>query len=299
MDHAKTVSAGAGVGAETIVPAPAAAAAATLELEPIVITAESSVDHPRALIFENTLKRNGWSCQFVGRGKPWTGFATRMQWYAEALRAQPASRIVVLSDARDVFCLRGSRAFIDAFRSFRTNMVVSMEMFSMGHLTFLAGFQCADLSVYWRHWRVQRERRPVRQFVNGGLVAGTAGQLLHWLDWALAKEYTDDQLALGEYMNAFPAVVATDTEATFLHTSGSGVCAGIVDQAQVADSPTLLELAGRGAFFLHIPGAGSAKGQNLMYEMVERVDPPAMQDTLLKLYTGTRNVEWRRVVDIC
>jgi hypothetical protein len=68
-------------------------------------------------------------------------------------------------------------------------------------------------------------------------------------------------------MNKFPEKVIADVDATLLHTCGSGVNAGLqsIDR-QSFDAPSIAELSGRKAFFLHIPGISNIKGQQTYYD---------------------------------
>ena len=66
----------------------------------------------------------------------------------------------------------------------------------------------------------------------------------------------------------FPERVRIDSDAKLLHTSTFGVNAGMQTIfIQAKDSPTLAEMYGRGAFFIHVPGLAS-KGQSAVYNDV-------------------------------
>ena len=239
-----------------------------------LLSAENDAANENSASFFADAQRLGWSLIIAGAGKPWKGFASKLHWYAEALRALPLlpePPLIILSDSRDVLCLRGPQEFQRAFESFRAPLVVSMEMFcdsilerGANHELEYPHSQCADLADYWRAIEHSQAMSP-RQYVNSGLIAGRAPALLHFLDFALQGGYTDDQFALGKYMCAFPQNVAADTGAALLHTSGGGVNNGHVHTFQSSDSPSLAELVGNGAFFLHVPGIGASKGQALYY----------------------------------
>lgn len=219
--------------------------------------------------FQKTMKANGWNYTFIGEGDSWKGFETRIEGYYNYLSALPNEQLVVLSDARDVVCLRSPKAFIEGFSSFGKNMVVSMDVFCDGHTNVASdyiGGQCVALTNYWAYHSVTV--LPFRKFVNAGLIAGRAFDVRQFLKWTMDKHYVDDQFALGMYMNTFPERIAVDTNASLLHTSTFGVNAGIQDiHSHKNDSPTLAELFGRGAFFLHIPGC-KFKGQKCIYTTV-------------------------------
>ena len=115
-----------------------------------------------------------------------------------------------------------------------------------------------------------------RKYVNAGLIAGKASDLIHFYNWALEHKYTDDQKALGAYMNSFPQNVFADFEDELLHTSNSGANFGLHTKAQIKDSFNIAELCGFKAFFIHLPAKGS-KGQvyiyNQIYKVIEMFNP--------------------------
>ena len=89
-------------------------------------------------------------------------------------------------------------------------------------LYFSEGSNCPNLSEYWGN-----VKRPKRQFVNTGLIAGKAKDLLemyNWcINWVVENNVNDDQIAMGNYMNSFPEKVASDHDIKLLHTSTFGV----------------------------------------------------------------------------
>ena len=85
----------------------------------------------------------------------------------------------------------------------------------------------------------------------------------------MKNNFTDDQKALGAYMNEYPDRVAADIDAKVLHTTSSGVNGGFYTNEQISDSISLLELLGRKNFFLHIPGLNFSHGQKINYDMVK------------------------------
>lgn len=237
------------------------------------------------LFFKKTLETNGWAYKLIGEGEEWKGFETRVTAYNNFLKTLEPTTIVVLSDARDVVCVRGPKAFLEGWKTFQKDIVVSMELFCDTKTDVpddYKGGQCVSLTNYWKSCGITH--LPPRKFVNAGLIAGRANELCRWLQWTLDNNYKDDQLALGNYMNTYPERIATDTSARLLHSSTFGVNAGMQKIfLQSDDAPTLAELYGRGAFFLHIPGC-SAKGQATVYKDVCTILNLGLSDK--KLRTG-------------
>jgi len=238
---------------------------------PLLLTYDNApTDTTRRFI--RTLEKNGWGYRLVGEGEVWMGFISKLKGYRNALESLPDNKLVILSDARDVLCLRGPTAFTEGFVSFNRDLVVSMEVLCQGNFdvpeTFCGG-QCIPLTAYWKHNNITS--LPARKFANSGLIAGRASSLKTFLDWAIANNFTDDQLALCKYMVNFPERIGADFQAVLLHTSTFGVNAGIQSiHIQKNDSPTFAEIFGRGAFFLHIPGCVN-KGQKIVYTEVCKV----------------------------
>lgn len=237
-------------------------------MNPIVLTYDNAPNE-NTRFFVTTLQQTKWTYKLVGEGEKWEGFPTRMKCYLRELSALKEDQVVVLSDARDVVAVRPPNEFIKGFLSCGGRIVVSMELFCEGHMADdrTTGFQCIPLTNYWKHYNLTEQ--PHRRYVNMGLVAGYAKDLITMLTWIVEHKYTDDQLGIGNYMNAFPHLVYADTQAELLHTSSSAVsCCTYNNKIQSADGPTLTELLGCGAFFLHVPGHGISKGQKFMYETV-------------------------------
>jgi hypothetical protein len=240
--------------------------------KPLVITYDNApTDGTR--YFCKTMTNNSWEYKVIGEGEKWEGWRTRMIAYVRTLERLPPKKIVVLSDARDVFCIRGSKTFIKAFESYKKPVVTSMEIFCEAYdhwrEELKTHVQCMTLASYWKHHGITSPHD--RKFVNNGLVAGYASDLKDIYQWMYDNNYTDDQFGLGNYVITFPDKVATDCDAKLLHTSTFGVNAGVqYIHKQANDSPTLAELNGNRAYFLHISGQAN-KGQKLVYEQVKMI----------------------------
>ncbi len=245
--------------------------------------------------YMSTLKSHGWNSVFIGKGEVWNGFSNKINGYAKYINSLDDTQVVVITDARDVICVRDSSAFMEGFHEFKRDIVVSMELFCGGKFDVDDNYthpQCVPLTHYWKANGVIS---PARKFVNSGLIAGTAKALKHMYAWVLEKGFTDDQYAFGSYMNAFPDRVAADTEAILLHTSTFGVNAGIQSiHIQKNDSPTLAEVYGRGAFFLHFPGM-SGTGQAIIYETVRTLVSMGIKGTQLSRVYGYKEPAWNEL----
>lgn len=254
---------------------------------PLVVTYDN-IPNEYTQYFTKTLRAQKWDHIIIGKGEVWEGWTTRMKAYRNYLYTLPDEKIVVLSDARDVVCTRSPKAFMDAFKSFNKDIVACMELICAQ--TFeqpqerRALANCQPLHEYWSYYGITT--LPKRKFVNAGLLSGRVKALKVYFDWAIEKGFKDDQLALGNYLNAFPQTIAADTEAAMLHTTNFALNAGVKDiHRQKHDSPTFAELFGRGAFFLHLSGANNP-GQKVIFEYVRiLIDAGACNATLSTPYT--------------
>jgi hypothetical protein len=262
---------------------------------PLLITYDNKPDE-NTHRFVRTLKAHAWEHIMLGEGDVWEGWSTRMKAYRSCLAALPDDKVVILSDARDVICVRGSKAFMKAYASYKKDIVVCMELTCGGKFDVPDDFncvQCVPLARYWKFHGITEQ--PRRKFVNNGLLAGTVRALRELLEWSIANGFVDDQLALGSYVNAFPDRVALDVEAHLLHTTSFGFNAGIQSiHVQKHDSPTFAELFGRGAFFLHMPGS-SGKGQSVVYNTVAKFVDGGIHDRMLREPYGYAEPEWDEV----
>ena len=260
--------------------------------EPIVITYDNAPTETTR-IFLDSLERNKWRYTLIGEGEVWKGFQNKLNGYRTAVATLPPATLVILSDARDVVCVRGPKAFTKAFCSFGKDLLLSTELFCGGRLDVPSDFnyvQCIPLTSYWHHYGILTI--PARKFVNSGLIAGKAMDVLAFLDWSIEGKFTDDQYALCNYVNRFPAKIALDTGAAVLHTTTFGVNAGIQSiHIQKNDSPTFAELFGRGAFFLHIPGMKN-KGQKVLYDSIVQTLRNGIGDATLREPYGYAEPEW-------
>jgi hypothetical protein len=264
------------------------------EKGPLVLTYDNAPTKGTAFYLE-TLTKNKWSHQLVGVGDVWTGWKTRAAGYRKALDRMDDDRVVVLTDARDVVCLRSPASFQEAFDSYGADMVVSMELTSGG---IVGGsekpvYNCIPLTEYWAYHGCQP---PARQFVNAGLLCGKSKAVKQFLDWFLASSHTDDQMALGCYMNAHPGRICADVGAKLLHTTNFGINGGAQDvQIQASDSPSMAELCGRAAFFLHIPH-GISKGQEYLYQQTCAVLQLGLSEGALNQVYKYDSVAWNQKV---
>jgi hypothetical protein len=261
--------------------------------KPLVVTYDNTLGIDKACaFFVQTLDTNAWEYAVISIRDTYKDHRDKLLGYCEYLKTLPADKIVVLSDSRDVICVRHVKAFMEGYKSLQSDFVVSMELFcnETTDLKYERDIACVPLVKYWEHHKIHS--LPLRKYVNSGLIVGKASALLAFLLFSISNDIVDDQEALGIYMNMFPAKVYADYEATLLHSTTFGKSGGLENGLiQKHDSPTFAEFLGRAAFFLHFP-ALNTKGQKLMYQMSKNiVDQGICSKTLNDLY-GIGEWDW-------
>jgi len=248
--------------------------------EPLVVSYENNLqNNNNSLLYKKTLEKCNWQYIFIGENIKWTGVKDKIINYYNYLKNLPESKVVILTDARDVFCLRSSTTFLDHIKDIinSNKIIISAEMFLLGHLDWSDDqiskkgssnfWQGINLDKYWSYYN-KLENLPLRKYVNSGLIVGKAKELKNAFKWIIDNNYTDDQLGFSNYLNNFPELVYLDYETHILHSSTFGVDGGIYDvEKQKYDSPTFAELLGMSSYFLHIPGIGN-KGQKKIYSII-------------------------------
>jgi hypothetical protein len=261
---------------------------------PIVITYDNTLgEEKNSAAFKETLDTHRWQYAFISISDTYKAHRDKLDGYRQMLNMLPPDKIVVLSDSRDVFCCRNVKAFMNGYRSLKSDFIVSMELFCNKTTAVVTKPipQCVPLVKYWKHHK--REEWPMRKYVNSGLIVGKAINLIDFFNYATEHEFHDDQEALGDYMNNYPDKVLADIDATLLHSTTFGVNAGIFDMhLQKHDSPTYAELFGRSAFFLHFPGCCSLKGQGLMYEVTRKLIMDGNDSNKLNLLYDYDDFDW-------
>lgn len=242
--------------------------------EPIVLTMDTNLND-EAIRFLKTLTKQGWKYRLIGTDAKWVSFLHRAARYLEEVKriaAADPDRLCVVADCRDVICVRTPLSFNQAFNEFGKDIVVSGEIFCGGTPEPKPNVNCVDLTEYWNANGFEGDNIPIRRFVNAGLISGKAAALVKMYEWMVKtgvdESMTDDQVLMGKFINAHPTEVQFDIEAEMLHTCTFGASCGYMSYFQKDDSPTIAELLGRGAFFLHIPGAIMGQGNKIVYDMV-------------------------------
>lgn len=253
---------------------------------PLVVSYENDLNNnSNSQTFKKTLEKHNWDFVFIGEGKKWSGFIDRINGYYTFLQSLQENKIIILSDARDAFCLRDSSFFLEQTKQIIDNkIIISAECFLLGQMNWndkeilkakLSNpnffYQGIPLDKYWLFYNKTNDL-PLRKYVNSGLIIGRVKNLINAFKWILDNNYTDDQLGFANYTNNFPELVYLDYDANILHTSTGFVNGCLYNyRSQNKDIPTFTELFGFSTYFLHIPGIINSKGQKKIYEIISTI----------------------------
>lgn len=248
----------------------------------LLISYETDMTNSNAQLFKKTLENHNWEYIFIGNGNQWKGFSDKIIGYYDYLLTLDTNKIVILSDARDVFCLRSSDLLIDKIKDIiDTKIIISAEMFLIGHMNWSQQqkndclikdphffWQGNTLDNYWQFLN-KMDNLPIRKYINSGLIIGKVNNLLTAFEWLIKNNFNDDQLGFCEYTNKFPQNIYLDYNAELIHTTTCFVNGSLYNHnIQKEDSPTLVELLGLSSYFLHIPGISMSKGQKEIYNII-------------------------------
>lgn len=267
--------------------------------EPIVISYENDPTNINSLLFKKTLENNFWDFKFIGQGTNWKGFTDKIIGYFHELSLYSEDKIIVLTDSRDVFCLRSPNFFMENIKTIiESKIIISCELFLVGQMNWSDkqiyefnkkhngnGFsQGRPLNDYWNFYNKKNDL-PNRKYLNSGLIVGKCKMLREALKWIIDNNFKDDQLGFVEYTDTFPQMVYLDYEAKYLHTTTAFVNGGLHNyDIQKSDEPTFAELFGLSTYFLHIPGLNISKGQKQIYDCLFKLFDTNTVKNIYSLY---------------
>jgi len=186
---------------------------------------------------------DSWEFIVLGKGVKWEGWPTRMKIMSEYLKQNVHSEeLVVLCDAFDVLCLRPSFDFEKEFQTFQCPLVIGCEN--------TCGANCHVPHNWWKFHGVDVSLEF--KYVNGGLMAGKSSAIVALYEWALQHKYTDDQIAIGEYMDQFPDKITLDLHHVLFYNdfNANSQMKLLQDRSLQLTTPTRPITP----FFIHFPG---------------------------------------------
>ena len=178
----------------------------------------------------------------------WKGFRTKMKLFSSELKKLNPNELVMCVDAYDTLPVKHSNSFEKQY----LQNFSEYEIVSSGETTCLFGI-CTPLK--------NRQELSNRKYVNSGLMCGKASNLLKFWNWALNNNFTDDQVALCHYFNAFPHLTTLDYSNILFQTSVTRSFYPATDN----DNCIMKTLNEEGAHFLHLPALQYFDGQQENY----------------------------------
>ncbi len=166
---------------------------------------------PSMVNFEKSLAKFGYQYERLGSGEKWGGWRHRMQLYQQACSARDPQELIILTDADDVLFTKEPTGLKEQFEKFGTPIVASAE--------HSCGGNCTPLTNYWKIKGNSSAYTSI--YVNCGGMIGKAGDLAKMWKWMYDQGYTDDQRALGSYINNFPDQVSLDVESAIFYVVDS------------------------------------------------------------------------------
>ncbi|CAI5465070.1 unnamed protein product [Closterium sp. Yama58-4] len=152
------------------------------KLEWVIYSSECGVNMVRLADFAHMA---GISFSIIGSRQPWTGQGGRLRAIRDFLAALPRDRVVITTDADDVFLMPHPKCrpqnFLDAFFALNAPVVFGAEIFCWP--------DWKKLEPYFPHKRSS----SVNRFLNAGAYAGYAWALAEIIDLIYVRDCMQDQ----------------------------------------------------------------------------------------------------------
>ena len=216
---------------------------------------------PTLGILLETLKKNNYSYEVVGWGKPWTGFRNRMIEYLAAVKSYKEKagedKLVVVIDGYDCLSIKDSESTYERYMKRERHYIPVMfgaEIICLGN----CNKQIEDWYEYHELYGGKEGIRKMTKamgdmlvsvkpvFLNAGMLIGPAGHLEKMYTGMLDLKIDDDQVAAGTYaVNNMDDIDLDIEEAIFRNKPGDK-----------RENYILNEGKPEGPSFLHFPGHG-------------------------------------------
>ena len=207
-----------------------------------------------------SLKRNGYSYEVVGYGKPWSGFRNRMSEYLNAVKAYKEkageNELAVIIDGYDCLSIKHSESVYNTFINRTRNtapVMFGVEVVCGGNCNKNIGEWYEYHNIYGGKGGIEAmyksqdsdpiiTEKPI--FLNAGMIIGRVGPLEKMYNGMLALNIEDDQIAAGTYILEHMDDIDLDIEESMLRNKP-----GSISDTYIDDEGTL-----EGPGFLHFPG---------------------------------------------
>ena len=171
-----------------------------MDLEEVTVLYVATKNTPGLNNLTKSLSKFGYAHKRVGAGLKWGGWRHRMSLYLQICKEFSPVSVLVLIDADDVLPAKFPRNILASFLSFGCDILVSTE-------SECVPSTCHEVNNYWR---LHSDVLSPRKYVCCGGMMGRAGALAVLWQALLDSGHSDDQYALGEYINKNPKKVILD-----------------------------------------------------------------------------------------
>lgn len=194
-----------------------------------VVTVATSAEDPwewgtGIQLLRDSCRRCGHDLEVYGLGEEWTGFGMKLRLMYEAIKDDPAERVVLFVDAYDVLFLPAGTEILTRFLAFGAPIVFSAEL-ACWPFEDLAGEYpepaVTDLEPVDPRIAALRPKPPLAvplKYLNSGSYIGYAGAVRDALLELSPEDEDDDQGLFTRYFLDHPEKVSLDYQASLFHT---------------------------------------------------------------------------------
>jgi hypothetical protein len=165
-----------------------------------IIAFATDPNEPMLINLINSLEKYGYDYVVIGKDIKWEGFMTKIKGYLNYISKLNPNQLVAIADAYDVMAAGPVDEFISKYKSYGKPIIVGSETF--------CGPNCIPVDNWWKD-----KIRPKLQYANSGFCVAPAYYMIKLLNYMLSLNITDDQIAICNYINAYPEEVALDIKA--------------------------------------------------------------------------------------
>jgi len=200
-------------------------------------------------IFTTLGTKMGYNVIFCGVNEKWNGYVTKINCLHEALKKLDQDKLCVIADAYDVLPVRKADTLTSDYQKVNREIIVGAET--------NCGSNCRPLVNYFIG-----NQTGIFNYVNSGLILGRVARLNAMFSNYIVNQYTDDQLALSQYIDSNVELFYVDINAKFFMNT-------VVVDNVVTQNENIVEdrfLSGALQYFVHFPGLNAHESQQINYK---------------------------------
>jgi hypothetical protein len=196
-----------------------------------------------SLNLEQSLKRYGYSYEFIGIGEKWEGFiSTKIYGCYQHLLKQPDGIYVIL-DGYDMLAVHYPHILLHRYEKFKTPIVFGGEKFGFSYNS--QPIRKYSLESFWNS----------RKYLNGGFCIGDRESLLKMYLWIIRHDNCgDDQMMACIYANLYPKLVSVDISSQLVFNTITSIDS---KNYQLFGKRMLIRSTNTYPCFIHFPAVSS------------------------------------------